>query len=234
MPWAASKPPKHLEALKLATSSGRGAVTASFSRHRGSLTQFRMYSPAAGGYAIGFPTSYLEQMVAGVNAKHPEVGLGPEAGLLDCEYALAQKEEWCQRFARQFLDLAAAADNVNMSPQDLYSAVMGQSDLYRRWIVARLRFKSDEFRAEDEVRFYCIAARSWGMRGHSSIDSCPTSDLYRRLFGFRAECPESGANQALRGHNRSFVNAVWPLDSCRSDWLVRLGCQPRKDPRPFH
>ena len=30
MPWAASKPPKHLEALKLATSSGRGAVTASF------------------------------------------------------------------------------------------------------------------------------------------------------------------------------------------------------------
>jgi hypothetical protein len=154
MPWAASKPPKHLEALKLATSSSRGAVTASFSRHRGSLTQFRMYSPAAGGYAIGFPRSYLEQVVAGVNAKHREIGLGPEAGLLDCEYALQKREEWCQEFARQFLDLAAAADNGSMSPQDLCSAVMGQSDLFRQWIVARLRFKSDEFRAEDEVRFY--------------------------------------------------------------------------------
>jgi hypothetical protein len=142
LPWASSVPHTHLSALACQLQNGQIMFFASFSRHADSLTQFRMYSPAAGGYVIGFPRYFLERA-------------GP---LIDCEYRRERMEEWCQAYVREFVGEAAKIDDGRMTPEEIHVGLFRTTDLYRRRLAAQLVFKSDEFRAEDETRLYHYGA----------------------------------------------------------------------------
>jgi hypothetical protein len=136
IPWVRSKPSKHLEALQISLRSNVQAATVSFSRHRESLTQFRMYAPETGGFAIGLPRSYLTGI----------------ADLLDCDYEPKHMENWCLGYVRGFFEHAQRIDDGKMSAQDLHSAIYSTTDLFQRRLVAQLKYKSAEFSAEGEVR----------------------------------------------------------------------------------
>jgi hypothetical protein len=136
LPWASSTNRNHLAALWHQLSNDRVACFTSFSRHADSLTQFRMYGPPAGGYAIGFPRYFLD-------------GIGP---LIDCDYSRDRMEAWCHSYIQDFVAQAARVDDGRMSAQQIHAQLYRTTDLFTRRINAQLTFKSTEFRAEDEAR----------------------------------------------------------------------------------
>jgi hypothetical protein len=138
LPWAQSTPKTHLAALWHQIHNDRVTFFASFSRHSESLTQFRMYAPAAGGYAIGFPRYFLERV-------------GP---LIDCDYSRERMEEWCQSYIKEFVAAASNIDNGHMTAEQIHQQIYRTTDLFQRRLTAQLTFKSNEFRAEDEARLY--------------------------------------------------------------------------------
>jgi hypothetical protein len=138
--WAPGKPQKHIQALALQLNNGRLATTTSFSKHADALTQFRMYGPRDGGYAIGFPREYLARI--------------PGLSILDCDYSRANLEAWCKSYVQDFLAQAERIDDGAMDAQQLHNAIYSSTDLFSRRIEAQVRFKANEFRAEEEVRLY--------------------------------------------------------------------------------
>lgn len=127
---------KYLRALECHLRSGRQVTIVSFSKHKGTLPQFRMYCPPAGGYVIGFPIQYLQ-----------EIGR-----IVECDYDKKNLIEWCRGYFREFVDLAKIADGENKTPESLSEEIHNSSNLFERRVEASLKFKSPEFRAEDEVR----------------------------------------------------------------------------------
>jgi hypothetical protein len=128
---------KHLEALKLSLGQ-KHSVTVSFSGHPRSLPQFRMYCPADGGYAIGFPTEYL-------------AGIGT---VVKCDYSAESLESWCKTYVANYCQAAAAIDNPSKTANDICEELARNPDFLDDRMLASLRFKSDEFIHESEVRLY--------------------------------------------------------------------------------
>lgn len=138
LPWAKSTPSTHFAALGQQLLSDQLTFIASFSRHPDSLTQFRMYGPASGGYAIGFPRYFLEKA-------------GP---LMDCDYSFEGRDAWCRSYIKEFFEHAARIDDGGMTAQQINVEIQRTTDLFRRRLKAQLAFKANEFRAEDEARLY--------------------------------------------------------------------------------
>lgn len=127
---------KFLEALRLSLGRSRHAVSVSFSRHWKSLPQFRLYSPSAGGYAIGFPLDYLSKI----------------ANLIECNYSNKDLWAWCRSYVTEYLNKAASFDSKHKNAAELNNEIINSTDLIQRRVIAGLTFKSDEFINEAEVR----------------------------------------------------------------------------------
>jgi hypothetical protein len=140
VPWVQGKPDKYLQALRLQLDTNQTVVTISFSKHANSLTQFRMYGPPGGGYGIGFPREYLARI--------------PQLSILDCDYSHANLDEWCMSYIQEFFAHAERLDDGSLDAQQLHGAIWSNTDLFSRRLEAQLKFKADEFSAEDEVRLY--------------------------------------------------------------------------------
>jgi hypothetical protein len=131
-------PTKGLAALQQLVRTSRLAVTTSFSTHYRSLPQFRMYTPSAGGYAIGFPKDYL----------------GRVAQLIQCNYSGIELTQWCRAFAREYFGHVTRLDDGIKTAQQIHTEMLRTTDLFQRRLVASLTFKSDEFINEGEFRLY--------------------------------------------------------------------------------
>ncbi len=129
-------PQKHLEALRHSLGHGLVTYAVSFSEHYRSLPQYRMYCPPAGGYAIGFPRSYLEKV----------------GTFIKCDYSNSSLMAWCREYAKEFIADARALDRDELSPQELSSAVIRIKPYVQRRVMAGLTFKSGEFVNELEHR----------------------------------------------------------------------------------
>jgi hypothetical protein len=138
-PRAEKWPAKHVEALRFNLDTNKEAVTVSFSRHDNSLTQYRMYGPAAGGYAIGFRQQYLT--LAGV------------ADIMECDYSYSSMTAWCEDWAAKFFAEAARLDDGNQTAEQISRAIE-KTDLFNDRMLAQLKYKAEEFKGEDEVRLY--------------------------------------------------------------------------------
>jgi hypothetical protein len=123
------------EALRHHLRQGRHSSIVSFSTHGNSLTQFRMYSPPAGGYVLGFPRSYIQRL----------------GELVVCDYSPDNLLNWCIGFIERFSEAAAPlAETVGAAAISTYLNMT--TTLLKERIDAGLRFKSDDFRNEGEVR----------------------------------------------------------------------------------
>jgi hypothetical protein len=127
---------KHLQALQLSLGQARHSATVSFSRHPRSLPQFRMYCPPGGGYAIGFPIDYLSKI----------------ATIVECDYSNDALDAWCKSYLIRYCQEVAAIDSRSKTARDIFMELAQQPDLLDQRTLAGLRFKSDEFIHESEVR----------------------------------------------------------------------------------
>lgn len=133
-------PESHVKEFGRTLSRGRKAYIACFSRVQDSLTQFRMYAPAEGGFSIGFPRSFLAR--AGY--------------LLSVDYDRGSHIEWCRRHAQDVLSkysVMATAESEAAKADTLRQINEAIDDR----ILHAFACKPAEFRAEEEERLICHA-----------------------------------------------------------------------------
>jgi hypothetical protein len=130
--------PTFEEAIQAYMGSHRHNACVSFSRNYDSLTQFRMYCPPAGGFAIGFPRAVIQRV----------------GHMTSCNYDGDETRHWVIHHLHQLLDY------LGEQPSGLAADVLGNALIQHAGFddlrtEATLRFKSREFAQEEEERL-CI------------------------------------------------------------------------------
>jgi hypothetical protein len=151
IPWVPPNTPvAHLQALGLHLGNSMFTYVACFSRSANSLSQFRLYGQG-GGYAIGFPRSFLQRVAVGLSTgKEPTEGV---ATVADCNYSPEALEKFCQHYASDFLHEAEKIDKErNKTPQQIWNDIYAQTRLFNSRLLAQIAFKSHHFAVEQEVR----------------------------------------------------------------------------------
>lgn len=136
LPQVEHPDPKLLEALRYSLNNSAAVAVASFSSYWRSLPMYRMYTPPAGGFVIGFPRNSLQSI----------------GTLIDVEYTDNALWQWARDYAVSYMTQAATIDTPTKTPQEINNELVHSTDLIRQRIVASLKFKSDEFASEAESR----------------------------------------------------------------------------------
>jgi hypothetical protein len=132
---------------------------ASFSQHPDSLTQYRMYCPNAGGFALGFPRSYLENC----------------GNLIEVNYDSASLEDWCATYACEFLEATPIEASLQVksfsTAPNCATIVAPGADFFekvRARCIESVRFKSREFAMERECRLVVAQTSDVHVRSNST------------------------------------------------------------------
>jgi hypothetical protein len=139
--------PQLREAVRNHLRQGGNYSILSFSKHGNSLTQFRMYCPPGGGYVLGFTPDYLRRI----------------GKLVECDYSLENMRAWCLDFFTRFAEAASQLD-ATADAEAIHRHILSNTSLRQDRIDAGLRFKSDDFKNEDEVRLIISGGR-YSIRG---------------------------------------------------------------------
>ena len=206
---AANAPSKWLDTIQHSLRTGRTTAMSSFSRHFASLPQFRMYGPAAGGYVIGFPREYLKRI----------------GNLVECDYSDDNLLGWCKSYINLFLEEAAKRDKPEWSALELSNAIVQNTDLVQQRVEAGLRFKSNEFVNESEVRL------CWGSVPDSSFLYRASRDDNFVIPYIEVELPNdpvdvlvaSGPNRDQALATATVANIMRAARKAGTKWNVHMG-----------
>jgi Protein of unknown function (DUF2971) len=202
-PWMASAPAKFREAFGNSLRHGKLAVTTSLSRHWKSLPQFRMYSPPAGGFAIGFPREYLTRV----------------ASVVECDYSEANLHNWCASYVREFFTHLARIDDGKKTALELNNEVVSTTDVVSRRIIAGLTFKKDEFSYEAEVRLYRFGVSKYfrASRDGNLIKPYDVLDLPNEKIPVFIVC---GPNRDPNLGQQSIFSAIAAAKAAGTEWDI--------------
>lgn len=106
-----------------------------------------MYCPPGGGYVLGFTPEYLRRI----------------GTLVECDYSLANLRAWCLDFFTRFAEAASQLDG-SASPEEISRYILANTTLRQDRMDAGFRFKSDDFKNEEEVRLI-ISGGQYAIRG---------------------------------------------------------------------
>lgn len=132
--------PSLVEALRWSLSNGRVVAVLSFSRHWRSLPMYRMYAPSAGGFMIGFPRSFLQNL----------------GTLIDVDYSNKALVQWARSYAAEYLNAASEIVQPGMTAQEINNHLVRSTDLIHRRVLAGFKFKGEEFSNEAESRLVIL------------------------------------------------------------------------------